>query len=261
MKFELSLIVTNISITENFYPNLYTDGSRSSDIFKNPSITVFLIWYIKYVTWYSWYISFNVNCTLCKTWYNDSWYIVQTSWFNKILIKTTLHYKVTSRRLVVNREYFVLSLNFSLFRDAFIFKSHSDCFSVSKLNNSFFHTLAIQRKDYIKLSKFYFNDVCISVGYWNVTKPFTKKSGSVEGVKTRIERRLREMERVIQNHPSKEGLSSFRKELFTLELSYVYRRLFNIFYASDYDRSLKTTARFLTKIDDLLASALEKKNK
>ena len=41
-------------------------GSQLSHILYKPSITVFLMWYAKYITWYSRYISSNVTFTLCE---------------------------------------------------------------------------------------------------------------------------------------------------------------------------------------------------
>ena len=61
-------------------------------------------------------------------------------------------------------------------------------------------------------------------------------SGSVEEIVLRIDRRLRGIERAIQNQPSREVLSNFRQELLTLELN--YERLRYTVYARDYRRRL-----------------------
>ena len=76
-------------------------------------------------------------------------------------------------------------------------------------------------------------------------------TGSVEKVVLRIDRRLRGIERVIQNHPSQEVLSNFRLELLTLELN--YERLRYTTYATDYRRRLEIIVRLSMTIDDLLA--------
>ena len=77
-------------------------------------------------------------------------------------------------------------------------------------------------------------------------------AGSVEEFVLRIDRRLRGIERPIQNQPSQEVLSNFRQELLsTLELT--YERLRYSVYAPDYRRHLKIIVRLSMTIDDLLA--------
>ena len=76
-------------------------------------------------------------------------------------------------------------------------------------------------------------------------------TGSVEKVVLRIDRRLRGIERVIQNQPSQEVLSNFRLELLTLELN--YERLRYTTYVTDYRRRLEIIVRLSVTIDDLLA--------
>ena len=76
-------------------------------------------------------------------------------------------------------------------------------------------------------------------------------TGSVEKVVLRIDRRLRGIERVIQNQPSQEVLSNFRLELLTLELNYEWLRYTT--YATDYRRRLEIIVRLSMTIDDLLA--------
>ena len=67
----------------------------------------------------------------------------------------------------------------------------------------------------------------------------------------RIDRRLRGIERAIQNQPFQELLSNFRQELLTLELN--YERLRYAIYVTDYRRRLEIIATLSMTIDDLLA--------
>ena len=75
--------------------------------------------------------------------------------------------------------------------------------------------------------------------------------GSVEEVVLRIDRRLRGIERAIQNQPFQELLSNFRQELLTLELN--YEQLRYTIYVTDYRRRLEIIVTLSTTIDDLLA--------
>ena len=60
-------------------------GSRLSHFLDKRRITIFLIWYSKYVTWYS-YISSNVTFSLWKTWYNDHKFVIPGIWHEKIVL-------------------------------------------------------------------------------------------------------------------------------------------------------------------------------
>ena len=78
-----------------------------------------------------------------------------------------------------------------------------------------------------------------------------KSSRNFEEAVSRIDRRLRGIERAILNQQSQEMLSNFRQKLLTLELN--YERLRYIVYATDYLSGFEIIVRLSTTIDNLLA--------